>query len=88
MTNLANSMKGGIINVDFLTPSTGTFLDEIINVGEGIVVGRFPLDMSFTEIYSTCTITRITSANQQQINDSSRASNSHWFKNATPPPVI
>ncbi|NBI28248.1 hypothetical protein [Chengkuizengella marina] len=84
MTNLGNSMKGDIVNIGFLTPGGGVFLDEIINVGEGIVIGRFPDDMSFTEIYSTCTITRITPFNQQQINDSSRTSNSRQFNRNTP----
>ncbi|NBI31216.1 hypothetical protein [Chengkuizengella marina] len=79
-------MKGNIVNIDFLTPGGGVFLDEIIDVGEGIVIGRL-FDMSFTEIYSTCAITRITPINQQQIN-SSRTSNSLYFNRNSSPPAI
>ncbi|NBI28335.1 hypothetical protein [Chengkuizengella marina] len=56
ITNLANSMIGEMVEIEFISPFPFPFVDEIINVGEGIVVGRF---FNETDIFSSCAITRI-----------------------------
>ncbi|MFS1511328.1 hypothetical protein VQL36_02645 [Chengkuizengella sp. SCS-71B] len=87
ITNLAKSMIGEIVEIEFI--SVGNFpIDEIINVGEGIVVGKNITVPNETDFLSSCAITRITPLTQQQINNSSKAANSHWIKKATPPATL
>ncbi|NBI31214.1 hypothetical protein [Chengkuizengella marina] len=81
MANLANSMKGDIVFVEYLN-NFGPFQEEILKVGEGIVMGRFPGDPRFTDIFSTCAITRI--INQQQ-SSAGTSSSRHFNINTSPP---
>ncbi|MFS1513969.1 hypothetical protein VQL36_16220 [Chengkuizengella sp. SCS-71B] len=56
ITNLANSMIGEMVEIEFISPFLFPFIEEIIDVGEGIIVGRF---FNETDIFSSCAITRI-----------------------------
>ncbi|MFS1511917.1 hypothetical protein VQL36_05700 [Chengkuizengella sp. SCS-71B] len=62
-------MIGEMVEFDFIG-NVETFEVEIINVGEGIVVGRNLGDLNETDFFSSCAITRITPLTQQQINKS------------------
>ncbi|MFS1512534.1 hypothetical protein VQL36_08875 [Chengkuizengella sp. SCS-71B] len=79
MTNLVNSMKGQLVNISFLSEGFN-FTETILEVGEGIVVCRFISSAGDIDVFSTCAITRILPANQQQINNPSRVSRSQRFK--------
>ncbi|MFS1513382.1 hypothetical protein VQL36_13190 [Chengkuizengella sp. SCS-71B] len=59
ITNLAKSMIGKNVNIELISPTGVSFFDEIIVVGEGIIVGRFPLNFDVIEIFSSCAVTRI-----------------------------
>ncbi|NDI33602.1 hypothetical protein [Chengkuizengella sediminis] len=85
ITNLAKSLIGKFVEIEFINNEGDTFDDGIINVGEGIVVGRNIDNPNRTDFISSCAITRITSLTQQQINDPNRLSNSFYFKKITPP---
>ncbi|NDI35646.1 hypothetical protein [Chengkuizengella sediminis] len=76
MTNLLKSEVGNNIRIEFIN---GSFTDELLGVGEGIVVG---FDIDILDIYSTCAITRVIPETQQQINDPSRPS-----RRTTSPPT-
>ncbi|MDP5273250.1 hypothetical protein [Chengkuizengella axinellae] len=61
ITNLLNLEIGNTLEIEFIG-TNGSNTDEIIGVGEGVVVG---LDLSIPEktcleIFSTCAITRVT----------------------------
>ncbi|NBI27810.1 hypothetical protein [Chengkuizengella marina] len=84
ITNLANSMIGEMVEIEFISPFPFPFVDKIIDVGKGIVVGRFFNDI---DIFSSCAITRIIQQTQQQINDPPLFSNFQQLKKGTPPPA-
>ncbi|MDP5274465.1 hypothetical protein [Chengkuizengella axinellae] len=82
MTNLLKSEIRKNFRIEFIGPPTFISLTtEILNVGEGIVVG-FDRVSNFLDIFPTCAITRVTPITQQQINDPDRAS-----RRITPPPA-
>ncbi|MDP5273246.1 hypothetical protein [Chengkuizengella axinellae] len=85
ITNVAKSMIGNLVDIDFISPTDfGTFTDEIIDVGEGIIVGRNLGDPNEIDFFSSCSITRIAPANEQ-INDQPRFSNFRELKRSIPP---
>ncbi|NDI33606.1 hypothetical protein [Chengkuizengella sediminis] len=81
MTNLLKFEIGNTFEVEFIGPDV-PFTNEILGVGEGILVGVENGISLFFDIYSTCTITRVIPITQQQINDPSRLS-----RRTTLPPV-
>ncbi|MDP5277106.1 hypothetical protein [Chengkuizengella axinellae] len=58
MTNLLKFEIGNTFEIEFIGPDV-SFTDEIIGVGEGIVLGFDPSEGGFLDIYSTCSITRV-----------------------------
>ncbi|NDI34693.1 hypothetical protein [Chengkuizengella sediminis] len=78
MTNLLKFKIGNTFRIELIAAQV-SFTDQILGVGEGVVVGAAP---PFLDIFLTCSITRITPLTQQKINDPSRTS-----KRTTPPPA-
>ncbi|MDP5276345.1 hypothetical protein [Chengkuizengella axinellae] len=61
ITNIAKSLIGETVDIELLyPPGSSPFTDEIMDVGEGIVVGRFQI---FTDFLSSCAITKIITTN-------------------------
>ncbi|MDP5276357.1 hypothetical protein [Chengkuizengella axinellae] len=82
MTNLLKFEIGNTFEIEFIGPNV-PFTDEILGVGEGIVIGvAFEDGFTFLDIFSSCAITRTTPVTQQQINDPDRPS-----RRNTPPPA-
>jgi len=58
MTNLLNSMKGQIVEIQFINAFSTVQTVEILDVGEGVIMGEV-VGSVFTAFYSTCTITGV-----------------------------
>ncbi|MFS1513387.1 hypothetical protein VQL36_13215 [Chengkuizengella sp. SCS-71B] len=82
MTNLLKFEIGNTFEVEFIG-TTGPFTNEILGVGEGILIGVDSGPSLFLDIYSTCAITRVIPITQQQINDPTRLSRKTTLPPAT-----
>ncbi|MDP5276363.1 hypothetical protein [Chengkuizengella axinellae] len=85
ITNLAKSQIGEIVEIEFVGPELfSSTRVEIIDVQEGIVIGRNFGNPNETDFLSSCAITRITPFNQQQINNQPRFSSFLQLKESPP----
>ncbi|MDP5274463.1 hypothetical protein [Chengkuizengella axinellae] len=73
ITNVAKLLIGQFIDIEFIFPGDAAVI-EIIDVGEGIIVGTPPQSSIETDFISSCAITRINPLSQQEINNISKLS--------------
>ncbi|MDP5272667.1 hypothetical protein [Chengkuizengella axinellae] len=76
MTNLLSSEIGNTFDVEFISTFTSPLPNEIIGVGEGILIGLEGAAGAslFLNTFSTCSITRVIPLTTEQINDPDRPS--------------